>query len=491
MFSFIRDLRGKMTLTYTLVTVLALMALEVLILASLLFFFSLNRGDERAYLGDVLITLYPRASRFLQPGQQDMPGLQNWLDEVAAQGYASQAPMDIFDSPAAPLARGEPLLVLSPELTVLAQSPREPGSLVGRRYTPPDDDGARILQMALQGSRDSLALAAGTRGTGYRMAVPVFQEGAGTPVVGVILVSVEPVPPMPDSTWPIALAWVLATGLVLLMAVAPFGTLFGFVMSRGLTRRLSALTRAADAWSEGNFQTVPTDRAHDEIGVLAVRMRNMAERIQALLHTQQELAALEERSRLARDLHDTVKQQNFATLMQIRAARNLIESDPQAAGQHLVEAEELVRTSQQELGLMISELRPAALEGQGLSSALRAYLAQWSEHTRIPAELQVSNERSLPLALEQAFYRVAQEALSNTARHSRASAASLRLEWTAGQVALEIKDNGIGFNPADPQQRGFGLESMRSRLSELGGSLEIQSAPGQGTRVRAEAPLPE
>jgi len=491
MFSFFRGLRGKLTLTYTLVTVLALMALELLILASLLFFFSLNRGDERAYLGDVLITLYPRASQFLQPGQQDLPGLQNWLDEVAEQGYASQAPMDIFDSPAAALTEGEPLLVLSPEFSVLAQSPRAPSSLVGRRYTPPDEDSERILQMALEGSRDSLSLSTGSSATGYRMAVPVFQDGAGTPVVGIILVSVEPVPPMPGSTWSVLLAWVLATGVVLLVAVAPFGTLFGFVMSRGLTRRLSALTRAADAWSEGNFQTVPTDRARDEIGVLAVRMRNMAERIQALLHTQQELAALEERSRLARDLHDTVKQQNFATLMQIRAARNLLESDPQAAAQHLVDAEELVRTSQQELGLMISELRPAALEGQGLSSALRAYLAQWSEHTRILAELQVSNERSLPLALEQAFYRVAQEALSNTARHSRASAASLRLEWTAGQVALEIKDNGIGFNPADPQQRGFGLESMRSRLSELGGSLEIQSAPGQGTRVRAEAPLPE
>lgn len=490
MFSFFRGLRGKMTLTYTLVTVLALMALELLILATLLFFLTLNRGDEHAYLGDVLTTLYPRASKYLQPGQEDLPGLQNWLDEVAEQGYASLAQSDIFDSPAAPLTEGEPLLVLSPERTVLAQSPREPSSLVGRRYTPPDDANARILDMAQQGNRDPIALTTGNSVNGYHMAVPVFEDSADTPVVGIILASVDPVPPMPGSTWSVLLGWVLATGVVLLMAVAPFGTLFGFVMSRGLTRRLSALTRAADTWSEGNFRTVPTDNARDEIGVLAVRMRHMAERIQALLHTQQELAALEERSRLARDLHDTVKQQNFATLMQIRAARNLIASDPQAAAQHLVEAEGLLRTSQDELGLMISELRPAALEGQGLSSALRAYLAQWSEHTRIPAELKVSNERSLPLALEQALYRVAQEALSNTARHSRASAASLQLEWSAGQVALEIKDNGVGFDAADPQQRGFGLESMGSRLSELGGRLEIQSTPGQGTRVRAEAPLP-
>jgi NarL family two-component system sensor histidine kinase LiaS len=487
--SLFRGLNGKLTLTYTLVTVLALMALEALILAFVLLLSTLNRTDERSYLNDVIYTLYPRASEFLQPGAQDIPGLQAWLDDVAASGYASMPPQNVFDSPAATIVTGDPILVLSPDLTVLAQSSPGPNNLVGRKYTPPDDSIGFLLDEALSGNFDPLALSSRTSAGNYRLAIPVTHSGFQSPLRGVILITLAPAPAMIRSTWPVFLAWVLVTGLVLVMAVAPFGALFGFIMSRGLTRRLSALTRAADAWSEGNFQFAPTDRSRDEIGVLAVRMRNMAERIQALLHTQQELAALEERSRLARDLHDTVKQQNFATLMQIRAARNLVESDPRAAIQRLVEAEGLVRTSQEELGLMITELRPAALEGQGLAAALRAYLAQWSEHTRIPAEVQVTNERSLPLAVEQALYRVAQEALSNTARHSRASAASLRLEFTPAEIHLEISDNGVGFDVAGLERRGFGLESMHGRLTELGGRLEIESTPGQGTRVRAEAPF--
>ena len=181
-------------------------------------------------------------------------------------------------------------------------------------------------------------------------------------------------------------AWLVAlTAIGLLLAVAPFGALFGLVMSRGLTRRLAALSAAADAWSEGNFQPCRPDTGADEISLLGRRLRRMAERIQTLLQSQQELAALEERNRLARELHDTVKQQSFATLMQVRAARNLLATEPAAAEQHLAEAEQLIKTSQKELGRLIAELRPAALEGQGLADALREYAATWAEHSHIPA----------------------------------------------------------------------------------------------------------
>ncbi len=488
--SFFHGLRGKLTLTYTLVTVLALMALEVLVLALVLLISLLMRTDERSYLNDVTYTLYPRASAYLQPDARDLAGLQSWLDGVAQSGYASQQPLGVFDSPAAALASGDPLLVLGPDRTVLAQSPRDGSGLVGRRYTSADSAVEGIIESAMKGSLDALALSTRTAGGNYHMAVPVLQESRGSEVLGVVLVTVKPSPPMILATLPVYLVWLLVTGIVLVMMVAPFGALFGFFMSRGLTRRLNALTHAADAWSEGDFQHAPSDRSGDEIGLLAVRMRHMAERVQALLHTQQELAALEERGRLARDLHDTVKQHNFATLMQVRAARNLLESDPTGAAQRLVEAEDLLRTSQQELGLLIDELRPAALEGRGLAAAVRDFLASWSEHTRIPADLQVSQERALPLAVEQALFRVAQEALSNVARHSRASAVTVRLEYHAFAVHMEISDNGVGFTPGEAR-RGFGMDSMQSRLAELGGTLEMDSSPEQGTRVRAVAPIPE
>jgi signal transduction histidine kinase len=225
-----------------------------------------------------------------------------------------------------------------------------------------------------------------------------------------------------------------------------------------------------------------------------MRMRRMAEHIQALLQTQQELALLEERNRLARELHDTVKQETFATLMQVRSAKNLLERDPTSARQHLDEAEQLIKTSQQELGLMISELRPSALEGQGLAGALSDYLDNWSLHARIPAEIQVQNERRLPLEVEQTLYRVAQEALSNVARHSCASAATVRLAFDPSQVTLCVADNGVGFDPdaasGDPAAgSGFGLQSMRDRMAAIGGNLLVQTAPDGGAILTASVPI--
>jgi NarL family two-component system sensor histidine kinase LiaS len=295
------------------------------------------------------------------------------------------------------------------------------------------------------------------------------------------------------------------TAIFLLLAVAPFAALFGFVMSRGLNRRLKGLTQAVDAWSEGDFSVQPQDHARDEISYLGTRMRRMAERVQALLHTQQELTLLDERNRLARELHDTVKQETFATLMQVRAAKNQLERDPAAARAHLDAAEELIKTAQQELGLVISELRPAALEGQGLAGALSDYLSAWSQRSRIPADLQVRHERRLPLQVEQALFRVAQEALSNVARHSRASAVNVQLACDSERVSLCIADNGVGFDPSSVgvagvpstgsgqspsagSGRSFGLQSMHERMDAIGGSLSVQTAPGSGTAVTASVP---
>ncbi len=245
---------------------------------------------------------------------------------------------------------------------------------------------------------------------------------------------------------------------------------------------------------------MPVDRSHDEIGYLSMRMHNMADRIQQLLQSQQELATMQERSRLARELHDTVKQQTFATLMQIRAARNELITDPASAGKHLEESEALLKTTQQDLGLMITELRPSALEGQGLAAALRGYLENWSQHTRIPADFQVSGERALPLPVEQALYRVAQEALTNVDRHSRASAVTVRLNCEDGLACLTVSDNGLGFDlvpraegknsGAHPiaKPAGYGLQSMRERLALVRGTFDVTSS-NDGTTITACIPI--
>jgi NarL family two-component system sensor histidine kinase LiaS len=175
--------------------------------------------------------------------------------------------------------------------------------------------------------------------------------------------------------------------------------------------------------------------------------------------------------------------------MQMRAAKNLAESDPAAARQAIDAAETLLKTAQHDLALIIAELRPAALDAQGLPAALTGYLPQWSQNAGIQAELHVQGERALPLEKEQTLFRLVQEALSNVARHSHATRVDLNLDYNSSQVSLQIKDNGQGFDPEAQQRTGYGLQSMEQRARSVGGELTVQSSPGLGTRVQANIPL--
>src|SRR5574338_79878 len=153
MFSFFSGLRGKLTLTYTLVTVLALMALEVMVLLAILGTYNYYRTDLGGYLEDVVTTLVPQARPYLQPDDQDLEALQLWLDLVSESGAASLPAQNFFDSPPAIISSSEPMFVLAPDRTILAQAPRGANDLVGRKYTlsgSPQSDS--ILENALQGS---------------------------------------------------------------------------------------------------------------------------------------------------------------------------------------------------------------------------------------------------------------------------------------------------------------------------------------------------
>ena len=215
----------------------------------------------------------------------------------------------------------------------------------------------------------------------------------------------------------------------------------------------------------------------------------MAADFENLLQTRQELATLEARNRFARDLHDSVKQQVFATSMQIATARALIAKKPENAEEHLEQAHELVRQAQKELNVLIHEMRPAALEGKGLPQALREYAAGWSKRAEVPVEVHVRGERVVPLEVEQALFRVAQEALANVAKHSGAAEAELDLVYTNENVKLRVADDGRGFDPAKNPDEGFGLRSMRDRLTKLGGNVNVESEPGTGTTISGYVPL--
>jgi len=233
---------------------------------------------------------------------------------------------------------------------------------------------------------------------------------------------------------------------------------------------------------------VVRDASDDEIGQLARRLNRMAEQLQILLETRRELAIVEERQRLARDLHDAVKQQVFATAMQLGAVQAVIDTDPRAARDILAEAGQLVNQAQQELAILIHELRPAALTDKGLTMALSAAVDDWSRRTRIAAEVRVQGERATPLAVEHALFRVAQEALANVVRHSGATTVDVRLAWDPGGLTLAITDNGRGFDVQRVDGKGLGLSSMRERIEAIGGTLSVGST-SRGTRLEARVTL--
>jgi NarL family two-component system sensor histidine kinase LiaS len=277
--------------------------------------------------------------------------------------------------------------------------------------------------------------------------------------------------------------------LVFLIPALLVSVLFGFVTTSWLENRLKKLNSAINAWGDGNFTTRIRDDAQDEVAHLSRQLNQMAAELETTLHTKQELAALDERNQLARDLHDSVKQQLAAARLQISAAGLMIQTDPVSAQTALQQAGQLTTQAQQELSNIILELRPAALSEQGLTSTAATYLDQWGKQTNITVQSSLSAVTGLNFDGELALFRVLQESLANVARHSRASNVKVSLQPVEKTVLLQIQDDGRGFNPAEIPNHGYGLHSMPERLAELGGSLKVDTAPGQGVTVTAHLPL--
>jgi len=285
-----------------------------------------------------------------------------------------------------------------------------------------------------------------------------------------------------------------APGLVLLgvlgllfatLFVVLIGTVFGLYASRPLTRRIEALAIAADAWSHGDFSRAVHDPAPDELGRLSRRLDRMARQIGDLLATRQALAGTRERTRLARELHDSVKQQVFAASMLIGAARS---ASPEEADRHLASAERLVEDAKQELSDLIHELRPVAVKGRPVDEALRSLGEAYPTSGAPTLRLDLDSDVSASPETSATLYRIAQEAISNAVRHARASTLTIRLRDLGAEVVLAIEDDGRGFASASAQGRGVGLTSMAARAEEAGGSLTIHSVPAGGTRIEAHLP---
>jgi two-component system, NarL family, sensor kinase len=202
------------------------------------------------------------------------------------------------------------------------------------------------------------------------------------------------------------------------------------------------------------------------------------------------LGAVEERNRLAREIHDTLAQGLTATTLQLESADALLDAGSEKAHEPLRRALSLTRSNLEEARRSVLDLRASPLEGRPLSEALKALVERWEAETGIAARYgAVNGSRPLPPSVEAALYRICQEALTNVARHAGAERATVRLVATPDRVRLAVEDDGSGFDAAGVPEDRHGIVGMRERAEVLGGTLEVRSEPGEGTRIEVTAPL--
>ena len=200
-------------------------------------------------------------------------------------------------------------------------------------------------------------------------------------------------------------------------------------------------------------------------------------------------AALEERQRLARELHDSVSQALYGIALGAKTARTLLERDPAQATEPLEYVLSLAEAGLAEMRALIFELRPESLEKEGLAAALKKRAAALRARHEIEVEATLCDEPRASPEVKEAVYRIAQEALHNIVKHANASKVRLKMECDAEKISLEVSDNGVGFEPHGDFPGHLGLRSMHERASRLAGRLEVDSVLGKGTRIRAQIPV--
>jgi|GEM_PF-3814593 NarL family two-component system sensor histidine kinase LiaS len=279
-----------------------------------------------------------------------------------------------------------------------------------------------------------------------------------------------------------------------LLSVIP-ALIYGAVQGRRIGRRLNSLSDSVYSWSEGDFsQTSVRENSGDEIGSLARRLNKLPDGLQRQVATRQKVATLEERNRVARNLHDTVKQQAFALAMQLGAARTVLENAARnsagtSAMTFVSSAEKLTNKIQEDLMAIIHDLKPANLSSNSVSfvSLMREVITDWSAASGIAPTIVGADSVWSSLEVQQELMLIVHEALANIARHSEASSVYIEIVQADDlnkTLTLTITDNGRGFDPLFAR-RGLGLYSMRDRANSLpGGKFALETGVGRGVTLR-------
>lgn len=203
---------------------------------------------------------------------------------------------------------------------------------------------------------------------------------------------------------------------------------------------------------------------------------------------------LEERQRLAREIHDTLAQGFTSIVMHLEAAEQALPDDLDILQRHLNQARSTARGSLDQARRVVQDLRPDLLDGKSLQDAIQRTAQRWQMETDIPIAVQITGDtRSSPSVIEVTLLRAMQEALNNIRKHAQATDVRVTLSYMSDMIMLDIQDNGVGLDGAEPSQfsGGFGLQAMRERVAQCGGTVILESDVGEGTTVTVSVPLAE
>lgn len=281
------------------------------------------------------------------------------------------------------------------------------------------------------------------------------------------------------------------------------GGAHGYWSSHRVSARLEKIHDTMMLLEKGNLSRTVPPLGEDEIGRLGDQLNRITKRWEEQVSSLQRLstnnaelaekakysAVVEERQRLARDLHDAVSQQLFAISMTATAVGRTLDKDFEKAKRQIHLIEEMSSVAQSEMRALLLHLRPVHLEGKRLSQGLRELLLELQ--AKVPIEIAYDMDESimLPKGIEDHLFRIVQEALSNTLRHSKATKMEIKLLRPSDVIRLSIRDNGVGFTLDEQKHASYGLLSMKERIHEVGGSINIITAPGKGTKIEIRVPV--
>jgi signal transduction histidine kinase len=316
--------------------------------------------------------------------------------------------------------------------------------------------------------------------------------GDGPVVPGEVLAGMYAGAPAPGGGISLAqLRPLLLAGGVALALVIPVGTVFGLLSTRRVIRRIKRLAEVTGTVAGGDFQPRVPVTGSDEIGRLEDAFNRMTGRLSAAVDAERVRAGTDarhaERARIARELHDSISQDLFSLSLLAAGLRRALHADP-VLRPEVTAMERTSARAMREMQALLLELRPVALEDAGLVPAVTELCQAYQARLAIKVNVELGEVLLIPAA-EHAVLRIVQEALGNAARHGEPETIMVRLSQRDGSVTVEVRDDGRGFDPAGAAGRhGMGLALMRERVTELGGDFQLDAAPGAGAAILVRLP---